>query len=900
MKSFSPNTKFCFPWRSYQAEVLKELELHLDDNHLNIVAAPGSGKTILGLEVMLRINKPTLILAPSIAIRNQWIQRFTENFLQQERSPSWISCDIRKPEFLTVSTYQGLHAAFADKKDLEDEEVEDDENLEGENEKLIAADAIIKKLEQKRIQTIIIDEAHHLRNAWWESLLYLKENISKPHVVALTATPPYDVSHQEWKNYQGLCGPIDAEITVPELVLEKNLCPHQDYVFLNSLSSEEGRQVKVFRDNVKVFLTEIPQNQEFLKALENHPSLLFPKENIENILKNPEYFSSIAIFLKSSGVKVSRDFFKIIAGSTWKIPSFSEEWAEILLRNVLYRDLYFLEHHKELVVFLKKRMKEDGFIEKRNVFLRNNKAIKRLLKESINKLNSIVEITKSEHENLKNDLRMVILTDFIRAEAFPKKGEVFTPNRIGVVPIFEALRNSFHQNIKVGILSGSIVVIPISAKNSLIEVAKQLGIPSTHVKTQLLPHDENYCEVRIKGANNQKIVQLMTEVFGRGSVEVLVGTKSLLGEGWDAPSINTLVLASFVGSFVLSNQMRGRAIRMNSAEPSKVSNIWHLASVEKDNIYAGHDFEMLQRRFKAFVGLDVKDNCIESGFERMGFGLPPFSEHRIEENNTETKIQSADRTKIAFRWEEVLKNGKIKKIIPEIKLEKNLLPRNFVFFNTIFALFWRSLMAGFYFFLQHLKSIRFSENTDFNSFLIFIGIGVVIALYISMPGLLKTLWLFLRNGPVSGNMKQIGNVLLKTLCNMGFIKTDVDKLQVISERDKYGMVLCGLQGGTSYEKSLFLDALEEIVNPIDNPRYIITRKSRFNFFLREDFHAVPQIIGTHKKSAAFFALMWSKHVGDSKLIYTRNIKGRQLLLRARQKAMSTTFQKPSERIETWK
>jgi hypothetical protein len=34
-----------------------------------------------------------------------------------------------------------------------------------------------------------------------------------------------------------------------------------------------------------------------------------------------------------------------------------------------------------------------------------------------------------------------------------------------------------------------------------------------------------------------------------------MATKSLLGEGWDAPCINALMLAGFVGSFVLSNQM---------------------------------------------------------------------------------------------------------------------------------------------------------------------------------------------------------------------------------------------------------------------------------------------------------------------------------------------------------
>ena len=71
-------------------------------------------------------------------------------------------------------------------------------------------------------------------------------------------------------------------------------------------------------------------------------------------------------------------------------------------------------------------------------------------------------------------------------------------------------------------------------------------------------------------------MQIMTRLFERGEIQILIGTKALLGEGWDSPCINTLILASFVGSYVSGNQMRGRAVRVNVKKPDKVSNIWHL------------------------------------------------------------------------------------------------------------------------------------------------------------------------------------------------------------------------------------------------------------------------------------------------------------------------------------
>ena len=46
------------------------------------------------------------------------------------------------------------------------------------------------------------------------------------------------------------------------------------------------------------------------------------------------------------------------------------------------------------------------------------------------------------------------------------------------------------------------------------------------------------------------IVAAVTELFQRGRIQVLVGTKSLLGEGWDAPCVNSLILGSFVGELL--------------------------------------------------------------------------------------------------------------------------------------------------------------------------------------------------------------------------------------------------------------------------------------------------------------------------------------------------------------
>lgn len=62
---------FTGQWRHYQKRVLDKSDAFMADGHLHLVAAPGSGKTTLGIEFIRRFGRPTLILAPTVTIRQQ-------------------------------------------------------------------------------------------------------------------------------------------------------------------------------------------------------------------------------------------------------------------------------------------------------------------------------------------------------------------------------------------------------------------------------------------------------------------------------------------------------------------------------------------------------------------------------------------------------------------------------------------------------------------------------------------------------------------------------------------------------------------------------------------------------------------------------------------------------------
>ena len=111
--------------------------------------------------------------------------------------------------------------------------------------------------------------------------------------------------------------------------------------------------------------------------------------------------------------------------------------AESLARGP-FRDLRLNRGHIEFAA-----QQRIGAIERRQIGLASTSRITKLLVSSASKLESINEIVKIESESLGPDLRMVILTDFIRKEDFPKSSEDIQPlKRLGVVPIFEGLRRS--------------------------------------------------------------------------------------------------------------------------------------------------------------------------------------------------------------------------------------------------------------------------------------------------------------------------------------------------------------------------------------------------------------------------------------------------------------------------
>ena len=909
MTEYPTDIKFKYGWRKYQQRVLDDLQDHISDGHLHVIAPPGSGKTVLGLEVAIRLNKPTLILTPTIAIRNQWIQRFCELFLQTNLTPDWISRDIRNPKFMTVVTYQGLHAACNNWKIEEEENEIEEEEIEETNGNAKATnpnlDNIVSGLKAQKIKSIVVDEAHHLKSDWWETLTKVKERLD-PIIVGLTATPPYDVTATEWQRYIDLNGSVDTEISVPELVIEGDLCPHQDYVFFTLPTEKENQNIVEFRQNIDKLFQEIKSDAIIVQAIEKHPIWQNPIEQLDWIYNNLSYYSAFLIFLKSNEKEIPETHLEVIGDQKFEIPKLNHEWIEILLDFYLYKEKEHFKAFEEHKKTLENRLRRYGAIERRQINFGHNKRVTGFLTSSISKLNGIKKIVDFEFNKLGNDLRLVILSDFIRKEFYIDLPENnLELNKIGVIPIFEKLRRENKDKKKIAVLTGSMIIIPVSAYAAFEAKAAKNGI--TQINSTTVPFDNNYYLISQTEQLKHDIVHIVTQIFQSGEIEVLIGTKSLLGEGWDAPAINSLILASFVGSFVLSNQMRGRAIRTQSGNGNKTGNIWHLVCIDPTIPSGGDDFELLKRRFRSFVGISFKkDPSIENGIERLDLPINIHHKNAVEQKNAEMFSYAGDRESLRKRWEMALATGVT--LVEEIKIpfpiEKEYKAVKSMYLNNTILNLLATLgsgLAGFGLdslqeFVNASKDIKTIQ--DFYVFLAifgFIGIAVFGRLTI------KSLSLYLKYRDISKDIQQIGDALLISLIKAGAIKTDYSKLKVETSINNWGSVFCHLEGGTTFDKSTFINALKEVIIPIDNPRYVIIRKNMFMVFIKQkDFHSVPEILGRNKYLAEYFKNQWERLVGSCDLIFTRTLYGRKLLLRSRVKSLASQFGDKAEHINKWR
>ena len=379
----------------------------------------------------------------------------------------------------------------------------------------------------------------------------------------------------------------------------------------------------------------------------------------------------------------------------------------------------------------------------------------------------------------------------------------------------------------------------------------------------------NYVEVSMPEKIRNDVMNCISKLFEVGEINLIVGTKSLLGEGWDEPSINSLILATFVGSYMLSNQMRGRAIRVNS-NPNKTANIWHLVcvcdNVDGESSIENADLNLLKRRFESFTGIGYNNSYVSSGLDRLGNFDGPYTPEKVKNLNEYMLSNSNDRAKMFKNWQSAVENRNDNmQMTEELELEG----------VSPFTSDWlvsKSFIRAIIFAIILLIVLIIGIIPRILTFLMELGIVIYI---ISKAIKIKKL-----STPES-TVKAISEVLLSQLIRTRNIKTQSSKIKIKTSNEN-GKISAWIEGASLQESNIFITCLTEIFSKVESQRYIISTK-RNNL---SRYYNIPRIFSNNKENAQSFADSWTQKIGKVELIYTKSAEGRKELLKARMQDMN--------------
>ncbi|EEH63500.1 type III restriction enzyme, res subunit [Gleimia coleocanis DSM 15436] len=871
MRTNLPKWKFQLPLRGYQQTALEQIKRHLEDQRIHIVAAPGSGKTILGLEIAGNLPGKVLVFAPSLAIRDQWISRQTENFLPK----ATVSTELENPQDLTCLTYQALYAAMRNEVDEETGEKRSKRNL----------DTLLETT-----QVLILDEAHHLRRSWSDALVDFLQELRQKHpelvTIALTATPPYDADVKEWARYIEICGEIDVEIPIPDLVEAKDLAPHQDYIVINEPNQNELAQLQQLNQKQKILLnafTKPTTEAEKQLVIELAQAKLFQPletqmvdEFFNEALDDEENCLGFIHFLHTlnlqpRNLEVIRGLNELLQPQLKATRANANNWVNAW-NFMLSHPTMFGEN---LPLQLKEYAKSKGMLHRGKVLDTSLVETSNLLLNSAGKLESIAAIAMQEAKNLGKNLRQLILVDYIRAEALGQQ-----EMQLGVAPIFNHLK-PLRKHLNIGVLTGSLVVLP---KHLALKISEETA-------WQPVPDDENYL-MRTGGG----FVAEVTEALATGQLQILIGTAALLGEGWDCQQLNSLVLASTIKATMLTNQMRGRVIRIDPTDSQKVANIWHLVTadaghmlngnVEKIPLEASFDFYKLQQRFQTFVGVAATEPEIKAGVKRCFAPEIALETKQIAKLNEDTFRRAADRGAVRVLWEEALQagyvdgayRGQIKPVLDvnctaKVKFMGPLL----LTFLLVLILLVGSLI---------FRGLR-GEILETTSGLVIAGFAGATSLVAYF--LLQTNAIMKWTQPKKRLHKQ-GLAVLRALQSLGLVSSEGVVLHVTPSRDHLGEEI-SLLNASGRETQIFVQAMTELYAPVKNPRYLLLPAQNpwlqkillYRLFLVQN---VPTVFAVNKTNVGVFKTALAEQGLKSEALFTRQGEGRKELLKARRYAAS--------------
>ena len=683
------------PLRDYQQSLLDRL--HPDDGStLHLLAPPGSGKTLMGLELAVRNGRRALVLVPTTVIGAQWIHQARKLFTSPavgspsvtdsvgthlpsarpeqaaeaadltvltyqslavvDSSPAWS--DAARSHWLTELTADGRSAGSAEAwlKRLEADnpraynrglrarattirrqvdELDDDaiDSILGPG-----ARARLDALVTAGVATIVLDECHHLKAHWAIVVHYLVRRLKRaglsPTLIGLTATEPSGEDRLA-RRYRALLGDVDAEVPVPAVIRAGHLAPCRQLAWFTLPSTEETTFLATAGEELHHRVGELllsPDGIDYLLEVvappisstapgggsgsgplpriagadDHHVSATAkPPEEDELVRRivagfdaDPLLAASAAALLRKTGN------YRGTALSTRVVPLLPE--LDLLDLDDELRLLGRYAHDRLLAAPERRRDWEStrellrgfGLYLTDSGIRAGRSPVDTITAASRAKDTAVVDILRHELDSIGERLRAVVVTDAAEHSAPHRALDILGPaSRPG--PAGGAMRcmstllsDADLRSLHPVLLTSSRLSLA-SGDTSLLDRLRRstgLALPATD--------DGWMLSVTGQGVGSAGLVLAVSELVAAGEVRLVVGTRGLLGEGWDCPAVNTLIDLTAATTSASTQQLRGRTMRLDPGWADKVAHNWSVTCLlpSHPRLRSNPDLNRLRRK----------------------------------------------------------------------------------------------------------------------------------------------------------------------------------------------------------------------------------------------------------------------------------------------------------------
>lgn len=906
------------------------------DRHIYLTMPPGSGKTLLGLEIARRLGRPIVALAPTSAIQAQWVAQWAASF-----APTHVTAttDGRRAarlggggEGLLALTYQSVAVLDRDPgtdddpgpdaEDAADPTAEPsppgDAAERARRRRLIARGgapeavlgllhpngrAILDALAGLGPITLVLDECHHLLRLWGHVLEAVVGRIHPDSVVlGLTATPPVDLGIREASLQRALFGgTADFEVVAPAVVKDGFLAPYQELALLvppleaelRFIDQEQERFERLRSEVLGPDAASVPFPAWFARRFLDRRSVEGATASWVDLERADRDLARAALRLcwtldgkPPHGATLREQHRLALETADWI--ALMEAWLrEVLLPSEEPTDAAVVERLRRALPAVGYRLTRHGIAAMASV-------TDRVLRSSGAKPAAVVRILTAEEAVLGDRLRAVVLCDHERAGMDPgmRLRGVLEPGAGGAALMHRMLLA----------IPGTLALAPILVTGRTVACTRRtaadlvafaaddpevgpllagfdvLGAPGAGGAD---PWDEAI-EVRVADARwtSGTWVPLVTRFFGSGRSRCLVGTRALLGEGWDCPAVNVLVDLGSATTSVSTRQVRGRSLRLDPRAPDKVADNWDIVCVAPEHERGHGDYARFVRRHADYYAL-THEGEIESGVSHVDPALGPYAPPpaaSFEALAERMLARAAERPAVRAAW----RIGEPYRDVPvptiRVRAARSVgLPG---------APVWRAAAPAW-----TGGSPARAAAAGLGGGVLAVAAGVATGL--PLVGLAVALLLLLGTGArlVHGTRRAMAALVPSdTLGAMGRAVADAlaetgrndraagaDRVRVVPQPDGYQR--CLLAGVSEADAGRFAEAMEDVLAPLWEPRWVIGRQvlddpptlsGAVRVFVtgvagrvapgRVVYHAVPDLLAGNKERVASFERAWDRWV----------------------------------------